>query len=470
MRCDSVIGLEVHVELKTETKLFCSCKNEFGAEPNTNICPVCTGQPGALPYTNKNAVLLALRAAAMLGCDINRRSEQCRKHYFYPDLPKGYQISQRETPIGINGSFEFAFGDEIRRIRIHQVHLEEDAGKLVHFGNGTTGVDYNRAGVPLIEIVTEPDLRSADEVHSFLEALRRALIRTGVSDCRMEQGALRCDINVSLKVSGEEVPGERVEMKNVNSFSSAEHAVEYEIKRQSEKLLRGEKISRETRRWDEENRCSHLMRDKESAIDYKFMPDPDIPAYIIPAAEVERAFSELPESEVSRRARYEACGISKNDVEIIVCDKEMSHFIDSCEGNVAECAKLLVGEVSAHLSKGERTLSETKLAPKALSELAGMLACGKINRQSAKPILKKLLSEGGSALKYAGEYVMISDESMLSGTVAEVLSENPAAVADYKRGKCEVCAFLTGQCMKKLRGRADAMKLNEILDEKLKEI
>lgn len=469
MNYESIIGLEVHVELKTETKLFCSCKNEFGAEPNTNICPVCTGQPGALPCTNKKAVLLVLRAAAMLGCDINRKSGQCRKHYFYPDLPKGYQISQRETPVGINGSFEFVFGDDVRKIRIHQVHLEEDAGKLVHFENGTTGVDYNRAGVPLIEIVTEPDLKSADEVHAFLEALRRALIRAGVSDCRMEQGALRCDVNVSLKVPGKEC-GERVEMKNVNSFSAAEHAVMYEIKRQSEMLLHGEKISRETRRWDDEGRMSHLMRGKESTPDYKFMPDPDIPVYIIPEDEVQKAFSSLPENEVSRRVRYEALGVSKNDVEIIISDDEMSRFVDLCEGNVAECAKLLVGEVSSILSKEERTLSETKLTPKELSLLSGLLSEGKINRRSAKPILEKLMSDGGSALKYAEEYVMISDESMLSDTVAVVISENPAAVEDYKKGKDEVRVFLVGQCMKKLRGRADTVKLNEILNKNLKEI
>ncbi len=472
MSFEAVIGLEIHVELKTETKLFCSCKNTFAGSPNSRICPVCTGQPGALPSTNKKAVELAVLAAILLRCEVANKSAQCRKHYFYPDLPKGYQTSQREHPIGKNGSFEYFSGGEVKKIEIEQVHLEEDAGKLVHMENGKTGVDFNRAGVPLIEIVTRPGFHSAGEVRDFLETLRRAVIRAGISECRMEQGQLRCDVNVSTRKAGDLSLNQRVEMKNINSFSGAFRAVEYEIARQIQLRNSGKEIAAETRRWDDEKKNSFVMRSKESVPDYKFMPDPDIPTYVIPEIFVEKLRKELPETELSCRARYKELNVSDNDTEIILSDVEMSAFFDACcdaGTEASECAKLLVGEVSSILSKKSLSISESLMSPDELCKVSELCLEGKINRQSAKAVIEKLILNGGSAVEYAREYEVISDTALLLQTVSDVISKNTAAFSDYKKGKTEALAYLTGQCMRILHGRADAVCIKKIIKEKMEE-
>ncbi len=470
MKYESVIGLEIHAELSTRTKLFCACKNEFGALPNTNICPVCTGQPGTLPYVNREALTKAIRAALSFGCSINELSAHSRKHYFYPDLPKGYQISQRELPVGVNGRFSYLSGGEVKSVGIHQIHMEEDAGKLVHFDDGCTGVDYNRAGVPLIEIVTEPEFSCARDARNFLEAVRLRLLRAGVSDCRMEQGSLRCDVNVSLRPVGEKKLGCRVEMKNINTFSGAERAIEYEIARQMEILRRGEKVMPETRKWDDEKRESRLMRTKETAVDYKFMPEPDIPTYRITHEDMVHAGKDMPEDDVSRAERYASLGVSENDVLRLVSDVELSEFFEKCvrcEGCAKECAKLLVGDISAILAKEGILLSASKLLPDELVSLVKYIKNGEINRGSAKKILQILITDGGSAELLAKKHTDISDDEIIVKTVSEILAKNEKAVYDYKGGKVSAITFLIGQCMRALRGRADAARLREILIKKL---
>ena len=315
MDYEAVIGLEIHAELKTESKLFCACKNEFGAPPNSNCCPVCTGMPGTLPAPNMGALQLAVRAGVAFGCKINQRTRQYRKHYFYPDLPKGYQISQYRDPLAVDGSFEFEFEDKTERVAIRQIHIEEDAGKLVHGSGDDIYIDYNRAGVPLIEIVTEPVIHSAAEARAFLEAVKIRLMHIGVSDCRMEQGSLRCDVNVSLRKKGSSKLGERVEMKNINTFSGVERAIEHEISRQRAMYKVGRVCMAETRRWDDERRESFVMRAKENAMDYKFIPEPDIPWYKIDDEFIKRSCNNMPESEILRRRRYIEAGVSKTIIE-----------------------------------------------------------------------------------------------------------------------------------------------------------
>jgi len=425
-----------------------------------------------LPSTNREAIRLALRASLAFGCEINRKSAQCRKHYFYPDLPKGYQISQRETPIGINGRFEFVSDGEVKSVGIRQIHIEEDAGKLVHFESGITGVDYNRAGVPLIEIVTEPELFSSSDARAFMEAMRMRLLRAGVSDCKMEQGSLRCDVNVSLRKRGEKKLCERVEMKNINTFSGAERAIEYEIERQTKLLNQGYEISAETRKWDDEKRESRIMRNKETTVDYRFMPEPDIPFYYIDEESISREAKLIPESDVSRRTRYKSAGVSDNDIGILLVDEELSDCLDECireSANAAECAKLLVGDVSSIISKSGKKLSQTKLRAKHVVGTVELIAKGNINRSSAKKVLQKVINDGGDVKELAANFTSITDNDVIEAVVKEVLAENEKAVYDYKNGKSAAVTYLTGQCMRKLRGRADAEKLKNILVNELEE-
>ncbi len=473
MNYEARIGLEVHIELKTLTKLFCNCKNEFGGVPNSRVCPVCTGQPGSLPQTNKNAVFLALRACSALGCTINQISKQCRKHYFYPDLPKGYQISQRETPLGINGEFDFLYDGKKQEVRIRQVHIEEDAGKLVHFEDGKTGVDYNRTGVPLIEIVTQPDLRGASEARAFLEALRRYIIKLGVSDCRMQEGALRCDVNVSLYRDGEKKLNPRVEMKNINTFSGVERAIEYEIARQVKVYDADGTVFRETRRWDDEKRKSFVMRSKEDERDYKFMPDPDIPEYIIDDAVIEKASADMPEKEVLFAERIKKLGVSDNDIEVIISDTELSAFFDGCTHNqklAKEAAKLLVGDVSSVLLKNEISISESGLAPSDILYLAKLITDGRINRGSGKKVIETLVTTGGDVKKIASGFEIVSDEAELSEIVSSVIHESTSAVNDLKSGKSAAFGYLMGMCMRKTSGKADSAVVKKLLEKELSDI
>ena len=470
MSYEAVIGLEVHVELGTETKLFCSCKNGFGGEPNSRVCPICTGQPGTLPNTNKKAVFLALRAAKGLGCKINKSSGQCRKHYFYPDLPKGYQISQKDTPLGVSGEFEFPSDEGIKKIRIERIHIEEDAGKLIHREDGKTLVDYNRAGVPLIEIVTEPDIRSAGEARAFLEALRHTLIRAGISECRMERGAMRCDVNVSLRKAGESGLRDRVEMKNINTFSGAERAIAFEVARQTEILDSGGVVTPETRRWDDEKKTSSLMRAKESAIDYKFMPEPDIATYKISDADIEIAGKNLPETDAEKTTRFKGLGLGRDDIKRLLCNIPVCEFFEECERIGTDAilsAKLLVGDVTAYLTREDKALSETQLSTAAFSYIVSCLREKKITNISAKKLLEKLMKSGGDVKKLAESYLSVTDEKAITETVSEVLLENPKAVEDYIKGKEESFTFLMGQCMRKLFGRADVLMLQKILSEKI---
>ncbi len=467
---EPVIGLEIHAELCTETKLFCSCRNEFGGAPNSNCCPVCTGMPGTLPVPNREALSLAVRAGKAFGCDINSPTRQYRKHYFYPDLPKGYQISQYKNPLAVNGFLDFEFEGSVRRVNIRQIHIEEDAAKLLHGVCDETYIDYNRAGVPLIEIVTEPEIRSADEARAFLEAVRVRLMYIGVSHCRMEQGALRCDVNVSLKKKGSSTLGERVEMKNINTFSAVARAIEYEIKRQKTLLSEGVLCRAETRRWDDEKRESFLMRTKENAMDYKFIPEPDIPWYAIDSEFISKACEAMPESEISRRKRYVASGVAKEDARMITEAPELAEFLDKCQrftDNICECAKLLCGDVLHFSSESGVSIEDSRLTPQSLSETVKLFGDGKINRDSMKKIVKKLFFDGGSACEKAADYVKITDEAVIFSHVFEVLSENEKAVSDYKAGKMSALKYLMGSCMRRLGGRADALLLEKLLTDEL---
>ena len=462
MSYQSVIGLEIHVELKTKTKLFCSCKNSFGGAPNHRICPICTGQPGTLPHINAEAVRLAYFAAAALGCTSFEASKQSRKHYFYPDLPKGYQISQNELPIARNGKFEYIIDGEVRTVGIDNVHLEEDAGKLVHNAGNETEIDYNRAGVPLIEIVTRPDLRYPYEVRAFLEALRIYLIRCGVSECRMQEGALRCDVNVSLRRHGEKRLNERVEMKNVNTFSGAERAVAYEIARQTDILKSGSTVEPQTRRWDDIQRKSFVLRTKENAIDYKYMPDPDIPPYAVKKSELSELMKRVPENDVIKRKRFLNAGITPADADVILSDTDMTDFAEECirlNGCAAECAKFLTNEISSI----RIPLSESRLTPGQLVYIANLIINGKINRGGAKAIILKLMSDGGNEKEISRDYIFETSQADMEKAAEEVICENEKVVSDYLGGKENAIAFLMGKCMRKLGKKAPANELVKIL-------
>ncbi|HSP22513.1 MAG TPA: Asp-tRNA(Asn)/Glu-tRNA(Gln) amidotransferase subunit GatB [Planococcus sp. (in: firmicutes)] len=473
MNFETIIGLEVHVELKTESKMFSPAPAHFGAEPNTNTNVIDLGYPGVLPVVNKRAVDWAMKAALALNCEINRHTKFDRKNYFYPDNPKAYQISQFDEPIGEHGWIEIEVKGEKKRIGITRLHMEEDAGKLTHTGNGHSLVDLNRQGTPLIEIVSEPDIRTPEEAYAFLEKIKAIIQYTGVSDVRMEEGSLRCDANISLRPYGQEQFGTKTELKNLNSFNFVRKGIEHEQVRQEEVLLSGGVIQQETRRYDESTGKTLLMRIKEGSDDYRYFPEPDLVDIVIDDAWLERVRAEIPELPDARKVRYVAeIGLSEYDAMILTLAKPISDFFEATVAAGADAkltANWLMGEISAYLNAQQKELADTALTPEGLAGMIKLISDNTISTKIAKKVLTELVEKGGDAndIVKAKGLVQISDDATLRGLVTNSLDNNPQSIEDFKNGKDRAIGFLVGQIMKATKGQANPPMLNKILLEEI---
>ncbi len=471
---ETVIGLEVHVELATKTKIFCGCTTQFGGDVNTHCCPVCTGMPGSLPVLNKKVVEFAIAAGLAMNCSITQKCKFDRKNYFYPDLPKAYQVSQLYLPICRNGGIEIEVGGIKKTIGIHEIHMEEDAGKLVHDPwEDCTLVDYNRCGVPLIEIVSEPDMRSADEVIAYLEKLKLILQYLGVSDCKMQEGSLRADINLSIREVGASEFGTRTEMKNMNSFKAIARAIEGERKRQIEVLEYGKKVIQETRRWDDNKDTSFAMRSKEDAQDYRYFPEPDLVPIEISDEWLQEIKEREPELRDAKMLRYEKeYDIPEYDAAIITSSKRMA---DIFEATVAICnrpkevSNWLMVETMRLMKEVEMDAQDLKLSPEKLATLIRLIEEGKINRTVAKEVFEQIFKADIEPEQYIKEHglLMVSDDKVLRETIQKIIEENPQSVEDYRNGKEKAIGFLVGQTMKAMRGKANPGMINDILKELL---
>lgn len=474
MKYETVIGLEIHAELATATKIYCGCKNEFGGEPNTHTCPVCTGMPGTLPVLNRKVVDYAICAGLAMNCQITPYGKQDRKNYFYPDLPKAYQISQFDLPVCHDGYIDIEVGGNKRRIGITRIHIEEDAGKLIHDEySGASLVDYNRCGVPLIEIVTEPDLRSSEEAKVFLDTLKSILEYTEVSDCKMQEGSLRCDVNLSIRPVGQKEFGTRCEMKNVNSFSAAVRAMDYEQKRQIEIVEDGGEIEQETRRWDDVKGISVVMRSKEDAHDYRYFPEPDLLPIVILDEWIDEVRSRIPELPAQRKARYiNEYNLPEYDAFVITSSKKMADFFDACVkagSDPKTASNWLMGDISRYLNEKELEAGDIPFTALQLASLISLIDKGTISNSAAKKVLAKMFEEPEDPEKLVEKLglVQVSDEGALKAMVDEVLANNPQSVADYKAGKDKAIGFLVGQIMKASRGKANPQIINKLLKEAL---
>ena len=474
MKYETVIGLEIHAELATETKIYCGCKNEFGGEPNTHTCPVCTGMPGTLPVLNRKVVDYAICAGLAMNCQITPYGKQDRKNYFYPDLPKAYQISQFDLPVCHDGYIDIEVNGETRRIGITRIHIEEDAGKLIHDEySGASLVDYNRCGVPLIEIVTEPDIRSSEEAKIFLDTLKSILEYTEVSDCKMQEGSLRCDVNLSIRPMGQKEFGTRCEMKNVNSFSAAVRAMDYEQKRQIEIVENGGEIEQETRRWDDVRGLSVVMRSKEDAHDYRYFPEPDLLPIVISDEWVEDVRARIPELPAQRKARYiSEYNLPEYDAFVITSSKKTADYFDTCVKAGCDpkaASNWLMGDIARYLNEKELEPSDIPFSAEQLAALIGLIDKGTISNSAAKKVLAKMFEEPEDPAKIVEKLglVQVSDEGALKAMVDEVLANNPQSVADYKAGKDKAIGFLVGQTMKAMKGKANPEMVNQILKELL---
>lgn len=476
MKYEPVIGIEVHVELSTASKAFCGCSTQYGAEPNTQVCPVCLGLPGTLPVVNRRAVEMAIKAALALNCEISRFTKFDRKNYFYPDLTKGYQISQYDQPIGRNGFLTIQVGGEEKRIRIRRLHLEEDTGKSLHEGDGTL-LDYNRAGVPLIEIVSEPDIRSGEEARAYLEELQRILRYIEVSDVRIEEGSMRCEANISLRRAGSDELGVLHEIKNIGSFRGVERAIAYEIKAQTQALEAGESIKRATLRWDEEQNRTVFMRSKETAEDYRYFPEPDIPPIEVDDGWIECIRAEIPELPASRYRRYVSeYGLPEQDAGEIVNDRHFSDFYDQVVsaygGDPKNAANWMLGELRRRLNFTGQTIGEIAVKPQQLAELLTLIDKGTISSKIAKDVFTEMFESGRDPdviVKEKG-LVQITDESAIEQFVDQVLAENPQSVQDILNGKDRAIGFLVGQVMKLSRGKANPQLANQLIREKISKL
>lgn len=474
MAWETVMGLEVHVELATKSKIFCSCTTEFGGEPNTHCCPICTGMPGTLPVVNKQVVNYAMKAGMALNCEITRYNKFDRKNYFYPDLPKAYQISQLYLPICRNGRVPIEVDGVKKDIRIHEIHMEEDAGKLIHDDfNDETKCDYNRCGVPLIEIVSEPDFRSAEEVIAYLEKLKSTLEYLGVSDCKMQEGSMRADVNLSVRQTGSEEFGTRTEMKNLNSFKAIAKAINYEAKRQIDVIERGGKVVQETRRWDDNKDKSYAMRSKENAEDYRYFPEPDIPPIEIDDDWYNANLASLPEFADAKRARYVSeFGLPEYDAGIITTQKALADFFEETTAicnKPKEVSNWIMGELMRLLGENDAEAKDMKLTPKALATLIELVEKKTINRNKAKEIFAIAFKEDLNVAKYVKDNNLeqVSDEGLVKEIVDKVIENNPQAVDDYKFGNKKAIGFLMGQCMKELKGKGDPGVVNKLLSAAL---
>lgn len=475
MEWEIVMGLEVHTELATKTKIFCGCSTEFGGAPNTHVCEICSGMPGTLPLLNERVVEFAVRTGLATNCQITQKTKFDRKNYFYPDLPKAYQISQLYLPICRNGYIEVkGENGEPKKIGIHEIHMEEDAGKLIHDEfEDCTLVDYNRCGVPLLEIVSEPDFRSADEVVEYLEKLRAILQFTGVSDCKMQEGSLRADVNLSVRPKGQKEFGTRTEMKNLNSFHAIARAIEYESRRQIDLLEDGEAVVQETRRWDDNKGYSYAMRSKEDAQDYKYFPEPDLPPIEISDARIEEIRESMPELPEQKKRRYrEELGLPEYDTEILTGNLA---FVTLFEETVKLCdspkdvANWIMGEVMKLLNDAGTLPEDMTLAPEKLAAVIQMVKSGKINRGTGKTVLEKVFTDGVDPESYVQEnnLAQITDLSAIRPVLEEVIAANEKSVSEYKAGKTQAMGYIMGQAMRALKGKAPAQKVQKLLHELL---
>ncbi len=473
---ETVIGLEVHVELSTESKIFCGCSTKFGGAPNTHTCPVCAGLPGALPVLNKQVVEYALALGLAANCQINQYCKFDRKNYFYPDNPQNYQISQLYLPICHDGFLEIQTAAGPKKVRIHEMHMEEDAGKLIHDEwDDCSLVDYNRSGVPLIEIVSEPDMRNAQEVIAYLEKLRLICQYLGVSDCKLQEGSMRADVNLSVREVGSQELGTRTEMKNLNSFKAIARAIEGERARQIELLEEGRPVIQETRRWDDNKEYSYAMRSKEDAKDYRYFPDPDLPPVRISDEWIKRIRDAQPELQEEKAKRYmEQYGLSDYDAGLLT---QSRHLGEMFEKTAAICqmpkkaANWYIGETLRLVKEEGMETEDISFSPEHLAELILMTDRGELNNKTAKEVFRMIFTEDVDPVVYAEEKGLktVLDTGLLEETVAKVLEENPDTVKQYLDGKTKVTGFLVGQIMKQMKGKADPKQVNQLLSQKLKE-
>ena len=475
-----VLGLEVHAQLLTRSKIFCGCSTAFGAAPNTQVCPVCLGLPGALPVLNAAVVEMAIRAGLALGCEIQQKSVFARKNYFYPDLPKGYQISQYELPICVGGVVEIAVGGEARRIRLTRIHMEEDAGKNVHdVAAAGSGVDLNRAGVPLLEIVSEPDLRSIDEAIAYLKTLRAILMALGVNDGNLQEGSFRCDANVSVMPKGATKLGTRCELKNMNSFRFLRQAIDYEVRRQVELVEAGGKVDQETRLFDPDRGETRSMRSKEEAHDYRYFPEPDLPPVVVDDALVERVRRELPELPRARSARYQReLGLSAQDAELLVSDKGIADFFEAtlaAYGGAAEGAKRAANWLTGDLARLANELGVEpgawRIAPAQLAAILRLQDAQTIGGPGAKQVVEEVFRTGADPAAVVREkgLAQVSDEGAIEAAVDRVLAASPSEVERYRGGNKKLLGFFVGQVMKETRGKGNPAVVNALLKRKLGE-
>jgi aspartyl-tRNA(Asn)/glutamyl-tRNA(Gln) amidotransferase subunit B len=477
MTYEAVIGLEIHAHLLTASKIFCGCSTAFGAPPNTQVCPVCLGLPGALPVLNRAAVDAALRAALALGCHINHTSIFARKNYFYPDLPKGYQISQYERPLATAGALEWRATDGPRRIGITRVHLEEDAGKSIHEGLGDsdrkTSVDYNRSGVPLIEIVTEPDLRSAGDAADFFARLRAILVWLGVNDGNMEEGSLRCDANVSIRPTGAAALGTKAEVKNLNSFRFLQRALEHEIERQREVIEQGGRVTQETRLWDSASGTTVSMRSKEEAHDYRYFPEPDLPPLAVDEQRVLGIREAMPELPDARRRRFvDSYALPEYDAVQLTESRALADYFEEAvrsRGSPKTVSNWMMGELARALKDSSRDIEGSPVPAARLAELLTLVDKGTISGAVAKNVFEKMFATGQAAGQIVASegLTQIDDEVMIQRLIEDVLATNEDAVVQYRKGKASVLGFLVGQVMKAARGRTNPQRVNQLLRSRL---
>ena len=467
-----IIGLEVHAELKTNTKMYCNCSTEFGADPNTHCCPICTGMPGVLPVLNKRVVEFATKAGLATNCEISRFSKQDRKNYFYPDLPKAFQTSQYDLPLCIGGHLDINVNGEQKRIGITRIHIEEDAGKLIHDAyTGDTLVDMNRCAVPLIEIVSEPDIRSADEAVAYMQTLKSILEYLDVCDCKMQEGSLRCDVNLSVRPRGQKEFGTRTETKNLNSFKAIHNSIEFEIKRQIEEVENGGKIYQETRRWDDAKGIGYAMRTKEDAHDYRYFPEPDLAPIILSEEYIQNLKDNLPEMPHIKKERYmKDFDLPEYDADILTSSIKTAKFFEEANdicNNPKAVSNWIMGDFTRMLNEKEIEIDESKVTAQNLAELITLIDKGTISSKIAKQVFEDMFETGENAKDIVEKkgLVQMSDEGAIKEIVQKVVDANPQSIADYKAGKDRAIGFLVGQIMKETKGKANPQIVNKLLLE-----